>query len=225
MPAVRARLLGDAAAAAALAAGHRAHELAERRAHDLPHLPGAVALVTGVHRGAGRRAVAFADIAGGHELHVEIDMDARERVGELDLDRRLRVRPRLGAGRGAEAAAEQRPEQIVEEAHVHEALGVEALTGDALVAVAVVARAAIVVGEHLVGLGHVAKPLLGVGSLGDVGVQLARETAEGLLDLAVARLAAHAEQVVVILLRHGDRILRAVGSQTPCTNGVRSSTR
>ena len=56
---------GMRAAAAALAARHRAHELAERRAHDLPHLAGAVALAAGVHRGAGRRAVALADLAGG----------------------------------------------------------------------------------------------------------------------------------------------------------------
>ena len=129
-------------------------------------------------------------------------MHAARGVGEVDLDRGLRVGTRLGAGRAREAAAEERAEQVVEEPHVHEALGVEALPRHALVPVAVVACAAILVREHLVGLRHVAEARLGVGRLGDVRMQLAGEPAERLLDLAVARVLADAEQLVVVLLGH-----------------------
>ena len=62
--AVGAGALGDAPAPAAVAAGHRAHELAERRAHDLAHLAGALALAAGQHLGALGGAVALADLAG-----------------------------------------------------------------------------------------------------------------------------------------------------------------
>ena len=131
-------------------------------------------------------------------------MHAARGVGEVDVDGRLRIGAGLGAGRACEAAAEERAEQVVQEREVHEALGVEALACDGLVPVAVVARAAVVVGEHLVGLGDLAEALLGVRRLGDVRMQLPRQPAEGLLDLAIGCVAADAEQLVVVLLRHMD---------------------
>ena len=130
-------------------------------------------------------------------------MQAGRSIGEIDVDGRLCIGSRLGPGRSRETAPEERTEQIVEEREIHEALGVEALSRDGLVAVAVVARPPVVVREHLVGLRDLAKARLGIGRLGDIGMQLAREHAEGLLDLAIGRVAAHAEQLVVVLLRHG----------------------
>ena len=64
-------------------------------------------------------------------------------------------------------------------------------------AVAVVGRAALGVGEDLVGLGGLLELLLGLGVVGvDVGVQLARELAEGLLDLLLGGVALDAEHLV-----------------------------
>src|SRR6266540_5913791 len=66
--------------------------------------------------------------------------------------------------------------------------------------VAVVELACLRLREHLVGLDHLAEALLRVRSLGDVGVQSAREAAERLLDLASVRGARHAEELVVVVL-------------------------
>ena len=140
-------------------------------------------------------------------------------LGEIDLDRGLRIGAGLGAGRTGKTAAEQRAEQVVQEPHVHEALGVEALARDPFVPVAVVARAAILVREHLVGLGHVAEARLGVRRLGDVGMQLAGEPAKRLLDLAVARVAADAEELVVVLLRHRVRDSTFWNNSNPILQG------
>ena len=64
-------------------------------------------------------------------------------------------------------------------------------------AVAVEGRAALGVGEDLVGLGRLLELLLGVGVVAvDVGVQLARQAPEGLLDLGLVGLAADAEDLV-----------------------------
>ena len=88
------------------------------------------------------------------------------------------------------AAAEERVEDVGEGAEALEVRRVAA-GAQALVAVAVVGRAALGVGEHLVGLGRLLELLLGLGVVGvDVGVQLAREPAEGLLDLGLVGAAA-----------------------------------
>ena len=70
-------------------------------------------------------------------------------------------------------------------------------------AVAVVELARLRLGEHLVRLHHLAEAVVRVGRVGDVGVQLAREPAERLLDLRLARAAGDAEQLVVVALRRG----------------------
>ena len=166
--------------------------------------PAPLALAAGQYLRSLRGAIALAHLAGAHELEVEVDVHAGRGVGEVDVDRRLRIGAGLRAGRAGEAAAEERAEQVVQEREVHEALGVEALSGDGLVPVAVVARPPVLVGEHLVGLCDLAEALLGVRRLGDVRMQLPGQPAEGLLDLAVACVAADAEQLVVVLLRHMD---------------------
>ena len=55
------------------------------------------------------------------ELEIEVDVHAARGLGEVDLDRGLRIGARLGPGRAREAAAEERAEQVVEEPEVHEA--------------------------------------------------------------------------------------------------------
>jgi hypothetical protein len=66
---------------------------------------------------------------------------------------------------------------------------------------AVVELAALVVRQHLVGLDDFAEPLLGVGRVGDVRMQLACEPAERALDVVGARVARDAEELVVVALR------------------------
>ncbi len=71
---------------------------------------------------------------------------------------------------------------------------------------AVVGRPPLGVGEDLVGLGGLLELLLGLGVLGvDVRVQLARERAEGLLDLRVVGVARDAEHVVGVARRRRAR--------------------
>ena len=76
---------------------------------------------------------------------------------------------------------------------------------EARVAVAVVQLARLGLREHLVRLGDRAKARLRVRLLGDVRVQLARELAERLLDLGVARPPLDAEQLVVVAFRRRHR--------------------
>jgi hypothetical protein len=65
---------------------------------------------------------------------------------------------------------------------------------------AVVELAPLGVREHLVRLDDLAEALLGVGRLGDVGVQLAREPAKRALDVVAARVARDAEELVIVAL-------------------------
>jgi len=68
-------------------------------------------------------------------------------------------------------------------------------------AVAVVGRAAVGVRQDFVGLGCFLELLLGLRIVRvDVGVQLARELAKGLLDLGLAGRAADAEDLVCVAL-------------------------
>ncbi len=71
-------------------------------------------------------------------------------------------------------------------------------------AVAVVDLAPVGVGEDLVGVGGLLEPFLGIGGVAvDVGVQLAREPAEGALDLALVGVARDPEDLVGVALdRH-----------------------
>jgi hypothetical protein len=65
---------------------------------------------------------------------------------------------------------------------------------------AVVRPAPLGIREHFVRLCDGAEPELGVGLLAHVGVELAGESAEGTLDLAVTRVAGDPEEIVVVLL-------------------------
>ena len=74
----------------------------------------------------------------------------------------------------------------------------EAARAQAGVPVAVVERARLGVRQHLVRLGHLAEARLGVGLRRHVGMQLAREPAERLLDRRLVGVARDAEQLVVV---------------------------
>ena len=90
--------------------------------------------------------------------------------------------------------AEEKFKQAAERAEVGRCVPAAA---QPVVAVAVVGRAALGVREDLVGLGDLLEARLGVGVLRvDVGVQLAGELAEGLLDLGLVGVARDAEQLV-----------------------------
>ena len=66
-------------------------------------------------------------------------------------------------------------------------------------AVGVVGRAALGVGEDLVGLGRLLELLLGLGIVGvDVRVQLAGQLAEGFFDFGRVGVAVDAEHLVVV---------------------------
>ena len=113
------------------------------------------------------------------------------------------ARPATAEDAAAEAAAakaagaEERLEDVGDRPEALEVGRVAALA-QPLVAVAVIGGAAIGVGEDLVGLGGLLEALLGVGLLVDVGMQLAGEAAERLLDLGVVGAARDAEHLVVV---------------------------
>ena len=175
---------GIAAATGAAATGRGAHDLPQRRAHDLADLARALAFGARQDLGAGRRRRRPADLARRTSSRSRSTWRRRRRRRGRSRPRPAHRRPPPGPSR-REAAAEERAEQVVQEAEIHELLGVEALAGHALVPVAVVARPPVVVGQHLVGLGDLAEALVGVRRLGDVGMQLAGKPAEGLLDVAI----------------------------------------
>src|SRR4029453_4900854 len=75
----------------------------------------------------------------------------------------------------------------------------EVFAGVVTAAQLIVRRAFLGIGEHGVSLVHVLHPRFGVSLLRNVRVILARELAEGLLDVLLLGIARHAERLVVIL--------------------------
>src|SRR5581483_8516815 len=189
--------LDQPAAAGARRAGLGAHELAEDAPRDLLHPADPVAGRARAHRRPGLGAVTVAARARDRHLERHLARRAGRRLDELDLDRRAEV----GAARAAaeEVVAEERGEEIREAAEV-EMPRLEAAAPQAGVAVAVVELTRLRLREHLVGFDDLAEALLGVRRSRHVGVELARERAERLLDLALARVAPDAEKLVVVAL-------------------------
>ena len=181
--------LDDLSAAAARVARAGPHHLTEDRASDLLHLAGSAAGGARRDRGARLGTASLAALADRDEIQVELELGAERGLVQRDLGLGLRVRAGSRAPCGERIAAEQRAEQVAEVAEIHELVGVELAAGHAIVAEAVVAAAAVGVGQHLVGLGDLPEALLGVGRLGHVGVQRARQPPEGALDVGIARVA------------------------------------
>ena len=191
------RLLWHAPVAVAAVADDGAHHLPEQRLADALQLPGAAAALARLDRRARLGAVAVAVLAAVDGLVGDLDRGAAGRLEQIDLDGDRDVGAlRGGEARAAEAAAEERVEEVADRAEALEVRRVAA-GAQAVVAVAVVGRAALGVGEDLVGLGRLLELLLGRGVVGvDVRVQLARERAERLLDVLLGGLALDAEHLV-----------------------------
>ena len=140
--------------------------------------------------GAGLGPVTVAGHAGGGDLDLDGALDAGEGVGELDRNRNADIAAALAAAAvpGEEIVAEEGGEDVaqVREGEVGWRVAAAAEAG---VPVLVVEPAPLGVREHLVRLGDGAEALLRVGVAVHVGVKLARERAERLLDLGVARAA------------------------------------
>ena len=139
----------------------------------------------------------------------DLDGVAAGRLGQIDLggrcdvaalDRATAAAERAGAAeRAAEpAAAEEGVEDVRERSECLEVRGVAA-AAQALVAEAVIGRPPLAVAEDLVGLGGLLELLLGLWIAAvDVGVQLASEPPERLLDLVLAGVTRNAEHLVVV---------------------------
>ena len=156
-------------------------------------------------RGARRGPARAATLARDGEIEGNRGREPCECLLEVDLDDRLDVATgparALAAPRPAEQVlAEERGEDVREAAEVHE-VRLKASAAQPRMAVAVVDLAPVAVGEHLVRLGHLPEPKLGVRCARDVGMELARQRAERPLDLGVARAPRDTEHLVVVALR------------------------
>ena len=200
--------LRQPALAAAGGAGAGPHHLAERDPRDLAHLAAAAARLAGPNRGSRLGTVAPAPLAGRGRLERDLPGGPGENLGEAHFHLRRKV---AAARRPGPAEPEQLAEQRVAAAkeggeHVLEAPeGVRsrcpAARAQAVVAEGVIGAAAVGVGEDLVGLGRLLELLLRLRIvLVDVRVQLARQLAKRLLDLALAGAPVHAEDLVVVAL-------------------------
>ncbi|MDQ0713305.1 hypothetical protein QFZ55_002757 [Streptomyces luteogriseus] len=200
--ALRARGRHDRAEALALRAGAGRHDLAQEGPGDLRDLTAAAAHVTRLGGGARGRALAAAGVA--DDGRVDLDVLRRTEGGlvEFDLDADHRVL--AAAGARARSALRRRAEERVHDVReVPEAAGSEAARAAATglrerVAAEVVDLLLLRVRQHLVSGVDLLEPLLGLRIGVDVRVQLAREPPEGLLDLFLRRVAAHAEYGVVV---------------------------
>ena len=166
--------------------------------------PAAAAARARLDRSPGLGAVAVAVLAQCHGVEPDLGGGAGRRFGEGQLDRRRNVAaldraPGTAAAEYvAESAPEERLEDVGDRTEALEVRGVAA-AAQAVMAVAVVGRAALGVGQDLIGLGSLLELLLcGRVVAIDVGVQLAGQAAERLLDVAVAGVARNAKDVVVV---------------------------
>ena len=210
-----ARLLDDGALAAAHVAGAGTDELPEpAEAGDLAHAAAAVALRALLAAGAGLGAAAGAGLARRVGRDLDVLGDAEDRLGEGEVEARLDVvaarRGRAAARRAPHPAgvAQHRVEHAAAEEDVEEVAEADVLevghlpAAQAVEPVVVVGGARVGVAEDLVGLRRLLELRLGLRVLlVHVRVDLARELAEGLLDLAGVGVTPHAEHVVVVTLQ------------------------
>src|SRR5690606_11073433 len=189
---------------------------ARRRGHDLPeegpgdplHRAAAVADLAGAR---GRSGAAAGALAGGAD-HGAVDLHllggAEHGVRQIDVQPQQRVLPPTCARDGASARAagpgtEERLEDVVEtpEAAAESAgAGAPGLAVDRSLAAHVVELALLPPGPHLVGPPDLLE-LLSRFRTRDAGVLGSCELPVGLLDLLRARLAGHAEDLVVVVHR------------------------
>ncbi len=210
-----ARLWDHGAFSRAAGARRDGHELSEHGARGAPHFAGAGARRAARGLGAGGRPGAAARGAAlqGPDLHL-LGGAARD-LGETELQRDLQVLAAVALPAGALTAAEEgvEPPQPAEVPHedverfrqveVGEPRRARARPGpQARLAVAVVSGAPLGVAQDLVGFGDLLELRLGGVLLprrDAIGMMLHRETAIGLLDLALVRVALDPQDAVVIV--------------------------
>ncbi len=210
-PADVARIARYAPVAAALVAGGRTDDLAERRPRHDAQLAAAPAARAGLDRRAGLGAVSVATLAQGDGLIFHLDVRAVGSHVEIDFGGHRDVAPLSGAA-GPGTATEQVAEPSATEPSAakervedvgHRGEGIEvrrvAAAAQSLVPVAVVGGPPLGVGEHLVGLGGLLELVLGLGIVAvDVGMELAGQPPERLLDRRLIGVPGHPKDVVVV---------------------------
>ena len=201
--AVRTALAHDLAGSGAIVAGTADSEEALLQ----HHLSAAPAARADFGAGAGTRPASATGLAGAHLRDLDLRLEAREHVVELDFQVVAEVGTALTASLtpSARATSEEISEEVVEDvseaaevAEVGEAAGAAA---NALEAEAIVGPPLLRIGEHRVGLAGFLEALLGLGIFGiAVRVMLERELAISLLELALVRTTGDAQDFVVIAL-------------------------
>jgi hypothetical protein len=144
-------------------------------------------------------------LAHGDGLERDLDGGAVRRLRQVDVGGHGHISPlhRAAGALAAEGAperarAEERLEDVRYRAEALEIGGVAA-GAQTLVPVAVIGGTPVAVRKDLVGLRGLLELLLGVGIVAvDIGVQLAGEPAERLLDLGGAGASGHAQDLVVV---------------------------
>jgi len=199
--ALRAWMLDQPPAAAALWAILRADELPEGAARDV--LDAAEPLAGRADRDLGSRLHTVPRAAGAPNRDSERDFSFHpgRRLPERDLDvgRDVRASAAWAPRRCEQIVAEEGREDVGQVPEV-ELRRVEAAASEAAVAVPVVELAGLGIREHLVRLDDLLEALLGVRRIRDVRMHLPSKAAKGFLDLGLVGVAAHAEDLVVVAL-------------------------
>src|SRR5690606_9355546 len=180
--ALGARVADHRAETAARRARPGRHDLAEERALHLLHLAAAVTGVAGLGVGAGGASGPLAVGADDGGVDGQLARRAERRLVEVELHPQGRVpaAPRAGPGAAGGPGAEEGVHDVAErEPRAAEAAGARTAPGRERVRAEVVHLALLRVGEHLVGLGDLLEPVLGLRIRVDVRVELPREPAVG----------------------------------------------
>ena len=163
-------------------AAHGPHELAEGRTRHVLQPPPAATLRAADRCRPGFEPAAVARLAGGGHLEYDASRYALGRLGQVDRQLGADVGPAPTTAGGSEkVVAEERREEVREAPQVERGRH-EAAAPEAFEAVPVVELAALAAGEHLVRLYDLLEPLVGVGGLRYVRMELPSETSKCLLD-------------------------------------------
>src|ERR1700674_2529136 len=177
----------DAALAPAAVAHRHVHELAEDALLGAPHLAAAVALRAALRLRARLRPQTVAHRAQFRRLHLELLLDAEDRLLKRQRERPASVGAARWAALGARlCAAEERVEDVTQPADPEPLEAAREAVRAALrrrVTEAVVQRALLRVGEHLVRLVHLLEAGFCLRLLVAVRVELHRQLTERLFQL------------------------------------------
>src|SRR6266508_575574 len=223
--------LDDPAFAPAARTGGDVDHLAEHRLAYRPDLAPALALRAGGRRGAGlgpRPATGRTSIQ-----DRELDLLLGPRHGFLECDPEVVAQIASGgrpsvSGAAGRCPTEERVEDVAEAGEAGAEARVRA-AAHARSAEHVVRLASLGIRQDLVRLVDLLEPDVRLGILADVGMPLLRQPAEGALDVGVGRTPHHAQDLVVVALRHhaGKSTYRALQrrpSYVPASSRARART-